>query len=49
MTMTIGIAVTVVLGFGAVVVWALWRLFRSVSRYDDWDYPPVKGKREHWK
>ena len=47
--MTIAIAVAVVLGLGAGVAWALARFFREIARYDDWDHPVAKQKRESWK
>jgi len=47
--MTIALAVAAVLGLGAGVVWALARFARELARYDEWDCPPVKAKREGWK
>jgi hypothetical protein len=49
MTMTIAIAVAVVLGFGAVVVWALARFMHEVARYSEWDEPIADQKRRSWK
>ena len=46
---------TLLLATGALVLvaagvaWACVRLFREVARYDEWDSPPVKAKRESWK
>jgi len=47
--MTIAIAVAVVLGLGVGVAWALARFARELARYDDWDQPIAKRKRESWK
>jgi len=47
--MTIAIAVAVVLGIGAGVAWALARFARELARYDEWDHPSAKHKRESWK
>lgn len=47
--MTIAVAVVVVLLLGAGVAWALARFARELARYDDWDQPPIKAKRESWK
>jgi len=47
--MTVATAVAVVLGLGVAVAWALARFARELARYDEWDSPPVKAKRETWK
>jgi hypothetical protein len=47
--MTIAIAVAVVLGLGAAVAWALVRGLREIARFEEWDSPPVKAKRENWR
>jgi len=48
--MTLLLTVTAVLAVLVIgVSWSAWRLFREVSRYEDWDYPPIKQKREGWK
>jgi len=47
--MTLAIAVAVVLGLGAGVAWALARFARELARYDEWDMPVAKQKRESWK
>jgi hypothetical protein len=47
--MTLAIAVAVVLLIGAGVAWALARFMRELARYDEWDDPPIKQKREVWK
>jgi len=47
--MTMGIAIAVVLLIGVGVVWALGRFMREISRYEEWDSPVVKQKREGWK
>jgi hypothetical protein len=46
---TLLVATAAVLLVGAGIVWACLRLAHELARYDDWDYPPVKAKREHWK
>jgi len=43
------IAVAVVALVGAGVLWALARFARELARYDEWDQPPVKAKRDVWK
>ena len=48
MTIT-AIAAALVGLLGAGVVWALARFARELARYDEWDHPPVKAKREHWR
>lgn len=48
MTATL-IALAVVGLLVAGVGWACWRLAFEIARFEDWDYPPVKAKREHWK
>jgi len=47
--MTLALAGAAVLLLGAGVVWALARFARDMARYDDWDHPPVKAKRESWR
>jgi hypothetical protein len=47
--MTIAVAVAVVLALGAGVAWALARFVRELARYDDWDQPVSKRKRQAWK
>jgi hypothetical protein len=47
--MTLAIAVSVVLGLGAGVAWALARFARELARFEEWDSPPIKTKREHWR
>jgi len=47
--MPIAIAVAVVLGLGAGVAWALARFARELARYDEWDSPVCKQKRERWR
>lgn len=42
--------VTVVIGLlGAGVVWAGVRLLHEVARFDEWDRPVSKRKRESWR
>ena len=42
--------VTAVIGLlGAGVVWAGVRLLREVARFDDWDRPVIRQKRERWR
>ena len=43
------IAVAVVGLLGAGVVWALARFARDLARFEEWDDPPIKAKREFWK
>jgi len=47
--MPIAIAVAVVLALGAGVAWALVRGLREIARFEEWDSPPIKTKREHWR
>ena len=47
--MTIAVATAVVLLLGAGVAWALARGLREIARFEEWDDPPLKGKRESWK
>jgi len=43
------IALVVVALLGAGVVWALAKFAHELARYDEWDSPPVKAKREQWR
>ena len=36
-------------GLLGLVGWGLARFARELARYDEWDGPPLKAKREHWR
>jgi hypothetical protein len=47
--LTVALAVAVVLGLGVAVAWALARFFHEIARFDDWDRPVSKRKKESWR
>lgn len=43
------IALGIVAGLVIGVAWLLHRIALEISRFDEWDSPPIRSKREHWR